>query len=123
MEDGDGQESLGGRDRKKTSKKKKSKKNKSDGPNTDLNEDKKAFGYLDLSADDVSQTKEAPRCQWATIYCPATNKDDPTSVVPTIFHEVCLSMYKLDKSATFMPVEEELDMPELHQDSDRVEDI
>ena len=81
------------------------------------------FEYLDLGGDDKSEVKEVPRCQWVTIYCPATDKDNPTSVVLAIFHEVCLSMYKLDKGATFLPVEEESDMPELHQDSERVDDM
>ena len=76
-----------------------------------------AFGYLDLGKDNKSVVKVVPRCQWATIYCHAIDKDDPTSVVPAIFHNVQQGVYKMDKGATFMPVDEESDMPELHQES------
>ena len=54
---------------------------------------------------------------------PATNKNDPTNVVPDVFHDIRLSMYKLDKGATFLPVDEDSDMPELCHDSEQICDM
>ena len=88
MEDDNEEGSSGRRGQRKTERKKASKKKKSEGPNTDLNEEEMAFGYLDLDGDNKSEDKVVPHCQWATIYCPMADKDDPTTIVPAIFHDV-----------------------------------
>ena len=50
-------------------------------------------------------------------------KDNPTLIVPAIFHDVQQAMYKMDKDATFLAVDEDSDMPELHLESDRIDDV
>ena len=55
-----------------------------------------------------------------TIYCAATKKDDSTVVVPVSFHDVCISMYIVDKEANIMPVDEDSELPELHSRSGQI---
>ena len=123
MDDDDEEARSSRRGRKNTKRKEVSKKEKPEGPNTDLNDEEMVFGYLDIDEDDESEGKVVPHCQWATIYCPMKDKDDPTIIVPAIFHDVQQAVYRMDKDATFQPVDKESDMPELHQESERIDDV